>query len=533
MDGVGLDPTLRVLGGRSRYQLLQLLVINVGVWGAAFQLLDNIFIGRKVTWQQCAAPDNGTAMSADLKHVDWTSDHVIYGACEITITSDHQNQTFPCLFGYEYDYARHLSFRTEFDLVCGRSLLADLLQTLVIMGQACGAFVAPFVSDRYGRKGVLVWSQVGLLVVGVGIGVAPTYPLLATLKFAVGCLQQGVMTGKATMSIELFPSEFRSMTSLMMALMWMSGTCGMALTSFLLQDRSWRCLQCVLSAVSLLALLQMWYVDESLRWLLANGKKEAAARVLQRAARVNRQDVTLVMRALCGDVTGAHDVSCDLDLSQAVPHGPAPPPPTEKKTPDRLRPKRRKSRAHDEDGDPLVVGVGVPGADDPSCPEEEDPLLPVPDASFRQEALTVRDMVGERKPLQRLTLLHVLKHRRLRFYTLLVWATWFTCTFSAFSLYVMSTSLHGNRFLNFFLTASMKLPAGLLFFYMVDRQLTVRHALCAGVSDWSDGSDGHFRSHVSLHTRIIPNKHSTASAGLCVPCWPTRRDDRPFHDPSV
>ncbi|KAL8582903.1 hypothetical protein ACOMHN_057056 [Nucella lapillus] len=115
MQGESLDPTLRVMGGRSRYQLLQLLFINMGVWGAAFQLLDNIFIGRKVEWQQCAAPGNSSSSSiaAHLRQVDWTSEHVIYGACEITVTSDYQNQTYPCLFGYEYNYPRELSFRTE------------------------------------------------------------------------------------------------------------------------------------------------------------------------------------------------------------------------------------------------------------------------------------------------------------------------------------------------------------------------------------------------------------------------------------
>lgn len=41
-----MDASLKALGGVSRYQLLQVLVINVGVWGAVFQLLDNIFIGE-------------------------------------------------------------------------------------------------------------------------------------------------------------------------------------------------------------------------------------------------------------------------------------------------------------------------------------------------------------------------------------------------------------------------------------------------------------------------------------------------------
>ena len=40
------------------------------------------------------------------------------------------------------------------------------------------------------------------------------------------------------------------------------------------------------------------YLDESLRWLVANGRKEAAVRVLERAARVNRKDLTAVLKTL-------------------------------------------------------------------------------------------------------------------------------------------------------------------------------------------------------------------------------------------
>ena len=41
-----IDPTLRALGSRGKYQLLQTFVIGLGSFGAAFQLLDNIFIGK-------------------------------------------------------------------------------------------------------------------------------------------------------------------------------------------------------------------------------------------------------------------------------------------------------------------------------------------------------------------------------------------------------------------------------------------------------------------------------------------------------
>jgi hypothetical protein len=43
---VNIDPTLKALNDVGRYQLLQAFVQGLGSMGAAYQLLDNIFVGR-------------------------------------------------------------------------------------------------------------------------------------------------------------------------------------------------------------------------------------------------------------------------------------------------------------------------------------------------------------------------------------------------------------------------------------------------------------------------------------------------------
>ena len=72
--------------------------------------------GRDVTGHTCAAPDNSSAISDDLQGVDLKSTHVTYGKCEITVSKDNRSgavQQYSCLFGYDYDYRKELSFRTE------------------------------------------------------------------------------------------------------------------------------------------------------------------------------------------------------------------------------------------------------------------------------------------------------------------------------------------------------------------------------------------------------------------------------------
>ncbi|XP_076465110.1 solute carrier family 22 member 6-B-like [Babylonia areolata] len=304
-----IDPTLRALGGRARYQMLQIIVINVGCFGAAYQLLDNIFIGRAVEGQRCAAPTNTTSSPQQLGDLDWHSANITYGKCSITVANANgsgEPVDHPCLFGYQYGYRKELSFRTEFDLVCGHKLLGGLVQTFVILGQGVGAVLSSIISDRLGRKPTLVGSQLGLFVVGTIIGFSPSYTILSILKFLVGTFQQGVVGTMAAMCIELFPMEHRSLQPLIFSVIWGMGASSMTLFAFTMRELGWRYLQFALSAMSLLtAAIQLWYVDESLRWLMANGKKEAAMRIMERASRVNGKKLTSVLQTLQDSETEA------------------------------------------------------------------------------------------------------------------------------------------------------------------------------------------------------------------------------------
>lgn len=46
------------------------------------------------------------------------------------------------------------------------------------------------VRSRFGRKKVLVASQLGLMTLGVAVGFSPSYSVLAFLKFVIGGLEQ-------------------------------------------------------------------------------------------------------------------------------------------------------------------------------------------------------------------------------------------------------------------------------------------------------------------------------------------------------
>ncbi|TWW70931.1 Solute carrier family 22 member 13 [Takifugu flavidus] len=64
---------------------------------------------------------------------------------------------------------------------------------------------------------------------------------------------------------------------------------------------NWRIMQVVIISPALLLVgLYYWLLPESARWLLTQGKKEAAQKELQRAARVNRREIPEILFGQAG-----------------------------------------------------------------------------------------------------------------------------------------------------------------------------------------------------------------------------------------
>ena len=88
----------------------------------------------------------------------------------------------------------HRALFFQWNLVCSRSNLAALAQSLVIAGQGIGAFVMSHLADRYGRKSVHVLSHIGvMLTMGVMTFSTSIYMLLA-LRLVAGTFQQVQMS---------------------------------------------------------------------------------------------------------------------------------------------------------------------------------------------------------------------------------------------------------------------------------------------------------------------------------------------------
>lgn len=126
-------------------------------------------------------------------------------------------------------------------------------------------------------------------------------------------------------------------------------------------------------------------LEESLRWLLANGKTKEAERIIRKAAKMNGKDFDKVIQA-------ASKKAKELQMTAVVPK-------------------------HDVPGDEILPMIPIEGLGINGVPSEnrEYPVSPTGDHGIQ---------ASEKKPEQYNTLT-IFKHKRILLNSLIIWYTWY------------------------------------------------------------------------------------------------------------
>ncbi|XP_069137349.1 organic cation transporter protein-like isoform X2 [Argopecten irradians] len=296
-EHVNLDDVWRALGVRGKYQMTQAALLILTLLPEAIQLVVVVFIGYRPP-HQCA---NLTSEDISLytgRYINSSVD-ITYHDCSVDLAFNGTNTTHlslsPCPAGFTYDLEKDRTFVTEYDLVCDGAERAELSQTLLIVGQMLGAAILPQCADRFGRKPVFVLSNIGILVAGIGGCFLPTITGFAIMRFLVGIGQQGMAMVMPAMILEMIPVEFRFMVEVSSLTVWTTSMIVVTPVAYFLRDISWRYLYFVLTLTSSFTLFGYWIYNESVRWLLANGKFDEAKRILRKAAKMNKVDESHIM----------------------------------------------------------------------------------------------------------------------------------------------------------------------------------------------------------------------------------------------
>ncbi|KAK5865503.1 hypothetical protein PBY51_019769 [Eleginops maclovinus] len=207
----------------------------------------------------------------------------------LTFNLDTGNSTAPCPHGWVYNQSQFSSTTaTEWDLVCDNKQLNQALATYFFLGVTVGAILFGQLSDKFGRKSMLLVALLSSTALGVASAFSNSYVMFAVCRALCGVALSGLSIIGVVLGIEWTDVKHRTFTGTIMSLSWSVGNMFLALLAYFIRD--WRHLTLAVTAPCLIAIILWWWLPESARWLLVNGRAEEAKKYLDQCAKMNQKN---------------------------------------------------------------------------------------------------------------------------------------------------------------------------------------------------------------------------------------------------
>ncbi|CAD5114653.1 DgyrCDS3703 [Dimorphilus gyrociliatus] len=302
------DDILGEIGEFGRYQIVSYVVLGMLAIPAGWHNLGITFYGNKLHHHWCRVKEldefnNSIKWNVAIPRDD-SDDKFEWNKCRMFNLnySSYRREDFlnwnrsisenagtiECNNGWDFV----TGFRTvmqDFNLVCGRSALVSLIQSIYFTGFLLGTIVWGQFSDSRGRLKTVLITVVVLIVSSIAAAFVPSnnvgYGLFVTLRFFVGFGVGGSYTTAFVMAMEIIGPKFRAKAGIFVQVWFALGF--MTLPYMAKAMPNYRTLQLVTGAIPAVFLLCPLVIDESARWLVAENQDEKAAKILEKIARWN------------------------------------------------------------------------------------------------------------------------------------------------------------------------------------------------------------------------------------------------------
>ncbi|XP_066847521.1 solute carrier family 22 member 13-like isoform X6 [Anser cygnoides] len=293
---------ISALGEFGLYQKWLVLLLSLPLLLNPFQMIGQVFIVVDVphycntSWIRAVGPnlteeeqlnltvprdaDGAYEQCSMYSPVDWDLGSIVaYGL----------NATEKCSSGWVYPSAQQPSLLTEFDLVCDRKDLNDISQSVYMLGLFLGAMIFGPLSDRIGRRPVLLISIFIQSLFGLGVAFVPHFYVYMAFRCVVATAVSGILITALALGTEWVGASYRPRAVLITHCCFAIGQ--MILAGLSYGIRNWRLLEIAGSAPMFALFFYIWVLPESARWLVTKGKIEEAKKVLQKAASINKRTI--------------------------------------------------------------------------------------------------------------------------------------------------------------------------------------------------------------------------------------------------
>ncbi|XP_076026620.1 solute carrier family 22 member 6 [Genypterus blacodes] len=304
---MGFGDLLEEVGGFGRFQWIHVTLISFpGLLMASQNLLNNFVSG--VPTHHCRLSANHSHFNLSLYQVDDKQllkvfipqdasgsrlercRRYVEPQWQLLATNGLANssalQTEVCLDGWTYDQSEFLSTTvSEWDLVCSMRPLKQMIQSIYMGGVLAGAIIYGGLSDRFGRRSILIWTYLQLAVLGCSSALLPSYTAYCAFRFLSGMAVSGIILNTVSLKVEWIPTKSRTIVGTLSSFFFTFGQ--MVLSGLAYWLRDWRKLQVAVCAPHFLFFAYSWWYTESARWLVLKRRSEDALKSLHRVAQIN------------------------------------------------------------------------------------------------------------------------------------------------------------------------------------------------------------------------------------------------------
>lgn len=172
------------------------------------------------------------------------------------------------------------SLRAEWQVPAGA---VSLLASIGMLGMLFGAVAIGILSDKLGRRNILVWTLCYLGAVFIASSLAWNYPSLLVMRFLTGLGLGAILPVTSTLITEFSPSKYRGAMSVTMNACWGLGGTLAALAGYtLVLNQGWRPALLIGGIALIIGPLVRLLLPESMRFLLGKGRVKDAEREFSR-----------------------------------------------------------------------------------------------------------------------------------------------------------------------------------------------------------------------------------------------------------
>ncbi|KAF6721099.1 Solute carrier family 22 member 5 [Oryzias melastigma] len=193
-----------------------------------------------------------------------------------------------CLDGWSYSTEIYQStIVTEWNLVCDNQWKVPFASSSLFVGYLFGSLISGQLSDRFGRKKVVFMSLAAQCLSVLLQSFSQSWKMFCIIFLFVGASQISIYISAFVLGTEVLSKTMRVLfTTLGAFLFYCIGYMTLPWIAFGIRD--WRTLLAVLSATSVVYIPLWWFISESPRWLVTQGRVVEAEAIVRDAARRNK-----------------------------------------------------------------------------------------------------------------------------------------------------------------------------------------------------------------------------------------------------